>query len=154
MGGTPQAASGRPRKVRESCAEVDFSDMVVSKFREIILNRGGSSGIHSLGRIFRIMDDDRNRRISVDELSYGLEDYGLSMGKKDLQLLLAAIDKDNTGGISFDEFLSAIRGVVNKRRQGLINMAFDVLDSTGNGLIQVDDIAACFDAQGHPDVRA
>lgn len=148
------AATSRPRPNRAATTDVDFSDIVISKFREIVLNRGGSSGIHSLGRIFRIMDDDRNRRISLDELSSGLQDYGLNMGSKDLQLLMAAIDKDNTGGLTFDEFLMAVRGVVNKRRQSLINMAFDVLDATGDGQIQVDDIASCFDAKGHPDVRA
>lgn len=150
----PTATSSRPRANRAALAEVDFSDIVISKFRSIILHRGGSSGIHSLARIFRIMDDDSNRRISLEELQYGLQDFGLSMGMKDLQLLLAAIDKDNTGALSFDEFLVAIRGVVNARRQTLINMAFDVLDATGDGWIQVDDLAAHFDAKGHPDVVA
>merc|ERR1712046_89399 len=72
----------------------------------------------------------------------------------DLQLLLAAIDKDNTGSLGFDEFLVSIRGVVNPRRQKLIMMAFDVLDKTGDGVIQVDDLVNTFDAVGHPDVAA
>lgn len=149
------AVPSRPRVNRANngnATEVDFSDMVVSKFRQVVLARGGSSGIHSLGRIFRIMDDDGNRRITLDELSSGLQDFGLRMGMKDLQLLLAAIDKDNTGSLGFDEFLVSIRGVVNSRRQKLISMAFDVLDRTGDGVIQVDDLAQCFDVQGHPDV--
>jgi Ca2+-binding EF-hand superfamily protein len=133
-------------------AEVDFSDLVVAKFREIVLQRGGSSGIRSLGRVFRIMDNDGNRRISSQELQAGLRDYGLTMSMKDLSLLLAAIDKDGTGALSFDEFMLAVRGVVNSRRQELISMAFDVLDATGDGQIQVDDVVARFDARGHPDV--
>merc|ERR1719491_521974 len=118
--------------------------MLVARFRQIVLHRGGAHGIHTLARSFRIKDDDRNRRISLDELHYGLQDYGLSMQEKDLQLLLAAIDKDNTGALSFDEFLVAIRGVINPRRQALINLAFDVLDTTGDGRITVDDIAEQF----------
>lgn len=149
----PRAAPSRPQAdLSRGPTEVDFSDMVVDKFRAIVLARGGSSGIHSLGRIFRIMDDDRNRRISMEELSYGLQDFGLRLAVKDLQLLLAAIDKDNTGSLSFDEFLNSIRGVVNARRQKLINMAFDVLDSTGDGIVTVDDLAGRFHPQGHPDV--
>jgi len=152
----PQAASApsRPRPNRPPATDVDFSELVIEKFRAVVLERGGSSGIHSLGRIFRIMDDDRNRRISLEELSTGLQDYGLRMGSKDLQLLLAAIDRDNTGSLNFDEFLVCLRGFVNPRRQALINMAFDVLDATGDGRIQVDDLAARFDVQGHPDVAS
>lgn len=132
--------------------EVDFSDLVVAKFREIVLQRGGSSGIRSLGRIFRIMDNDGNRKLSPQELQSGLNDYGLSMNMKDLSLLLVAIDKDGTGAVSFDEFMLAVRGVVNSRRQQLIGLAFDVLDSTGDGQIQVDDLVGKFDTRGHPDV--
>lgn len=141
-----------PQMSKASLEEVDLSDMLVSRFRQIVLHRGGAHGIHTLARSFRIMDDDRNRRISLDELHYGLQDYGLSMQVKDLQLLLAAIDKDNTGALSFDEFLVAIRGVINPRRQALINLAFDVLDTTGDGRITVDDIAEQFSAKGDPDV--
>jgi Ca2+-binding EF-hand superfamily protein len=151
----PVVSSALPSKPQYNSAAstgIDFSEMIIEKFRAVVLNRGGSSGIHSLGRIFRIMDEDCNRRISLEELSYGLQDFGLRMSMKDLQLLLAAIDRDNTGALSFDEFLVSLRGVVNPRRQSLINMAFDVLDSTGDGRIQVGDLAARFDAQGHPDV--
>lgn len=134
--------------------EVDLSEVLVDKFRRIVLNRGGVNGIHSLSRIFRMMDDDGNRKISLQELQTGLNDYGLRMELKDLQLLLAAVDKDNTGSLSFDELLSTIRGPVSARRQALINMAFDILDRTGNGVVQVDDIAASFSAQSNPDVVA
>lgn len=133
---------------------MDFADMVVDQFRRVVLLRGGSSGIHSLGRIFRLMDNDGSRRISANELQIGLQDFGLDVGGKDLQLLLAAIDRDNTGSLSFDEFLVSIRGHVNKRREQLINMAFDVLDRTGDGVARVDDIDQAFDARHHPDVAA
>jgi Ca2+-binding EF-hand superfamily protein len=163
--GTPQSANMKTVKIdsmtstaglsrSQTPIEVELADLFVAKFREILVNHGGSAGIHSLGRIFRMMDDDGNRQISLEELQYGLQHYGLAMAAKDLQLLLAAIDKDNTGRVSFDEFLLAIRGVVNARRQALINTAFDVLDASGDGQIQVNDIAANFKAQGHPDVMA
>jgi len=142
----------RPPMSKTSMMEVDLSDMLVDRFRAIVLHRGGAHGIHTLARTFRIMDDDRNRRISLDELHYGLQDYGIHMEVKDLQLLLAAIDRDNTGSLSFDEFLVAIRGVISPRRQALINMAFDILDASGDGVVRVDDIAANFSARGDPDV--
>lgn len=149
MGKPPRA---RPPVNRDPMMEVDLSDMLVDRFRQIVLHRGGAHGIHTLARTFRIIDDDGNRRISLDELQYGLRDYGIHMEVKDLQLLLAAIDRDNTGSLSFDEFLVAIRGVINPRRQALINLAFDILDATGDGFVRVDDIAANFSAKGHPDV--
>jgi Ca2+-binding EF-hand superfamily protein len=136
----------------EGAHEVDFCHLVVEQFRKVVLQRGGSGGIHSLGRIFRLMDDDGNRQISLPELQEGLDDYGLRMGPKDIALLVQAIDRDGSGALSFDEFMLAVRGAVSERRRRLISMAFDVLDRTGDGSIMLDDIRASFDCKHHPDV--
>merc|ERR1712216_58632 len=38
------------------------------------------------------------------------------------------------------------------RRRNLVNMAFDVLDIDGNGVLEPNDIAGKYDASKHPDV--
>ena len=51
--------------------------------------------------------------LDYEELKKGVKDYGLNMSKNELDDLFKAFDKDNSGSISFDEFLQALR-VINK----------------------------------------
>jgi len=134
--------------------KVDMSELVLGEFRKLILKRGGSHGIQALGRTFMIMDTNKNQLISNEELEIGMGRFGLHMKPNDLQLLMKAVDKNGTGTISYDEFMVAIRGQINERRQKLIMMAFATLDKTGNGLIDSDDVADNFDANHHPEVMA
>jgi hypothetical protein len=64
------------------------------------------------------------------------------------------IDKDDSGSITYDEFLVGIRGVLNARRRELVHMAFDVIDKDGSGIITVDDIRDVYNVSGHPEVIA
>jgi len=127
---------------------------LIADFRDKILERGGAAGIHSLGRIFRLMDTDDNRRISADELQTGLEHYGLYIERPQIEMLLGALDKDNSGNLRVDEFLMAIRGGINQRREKMINMAFKVLDKTGNGVITMEDIEGTYSTDHDADVLA
>lgn len=147
---TMQAAPQPPaaRLARASSAEL------VAGFRQKVLDRGGSGGIHSLGRCFRLMDEDDDRRLSAEELQLGLERYGMLMSSEDAARLIAAIDRDGSGKLRLSEFLIAIRGEINQRRQKLIDMAFKVLDKTGNGTITIEDISAAYSADHDPDVMS
>jgi Ca2+-binding EF-hand superfamily protein len=134
--------------------EMDLTHQVIENFRNTILHRGGSGGIHSLGRIFRIMDDDGNHKLSPSELKTGLADYGLKMDDNGINILMLAINKKNASAVTFDDFLIAIRGPVSKRRRALIDTAFKVLDKSGKGVVTADDIAARFNTKHHPDVMS
>ena len=43
---------------------------------------------------------------------------------------------------------------MNARRIGLVDKAFAVLDRTGDGVVDVDDVVEAFDATRHPEVVA
>ena len=62
-----------------------------------------------LSRTFRIYDDNGSRMLDYDELKNGVKDYGLNMSKAELDELFSCFDKDNSGTISFDEFILALR---------------------------------------------
>lgn len=126
----------------------------VADFRKKVLERGGSAGINSLGRVFRLMDEDDNRRLSKDELSIGLEHYGLYMSGEEIDQLMGAVDKDKSGKMNLTEFLLAIRGQINQRRQQMIDMAYKVLDKNGNGAITIEDIQSAYNVSHDPDVLA
>jgi len=127
---------------------------VIREFRSKVLERGGSAGMQSLARIFRLMDTDDNRRLSSEELQQALEHYGMSVSSDELSLLMKCLDKDKTGLLNVTEFLLAIRGDVNKRRQQMIDMAYDVLDKNGNGIITIEDIQSAYNVHHDPDVLA
>lgn len=127
---------------------------LIKEFRDKVLERGGSAGIHSLGRIFRLMDEDDNRRIDAEELKIALEHYGLYMSSSQVEQIVAALDKDKSGKLNMTEFLIAIRGTINQRRQQMIDMAYNVLDKTGDGAITIEDIQAAYNVSHDPDVIA
>lgn len=126
----------------------------IADFRNKVLERGGSAGIHSLGRIFRLMDEDDNRRLDPRELQVGLGHYGLDMSDAEISQLMGAVDKDKSGKMNMSEFLIAIRGHINQRRQQMIGMAFKVLDKNGSGTITIEDIQSAYNVSHDPDVLA
>jgi Ca2+-binding EF-hand superfamily protein len=145
----PQVASRQPPP--ERLRRAGTADRI-TEFREKVLERGGCAGIHSLSRVFRLMDTDDDRRISPEELQNGLAHYGMPMTAEEIQQLIAAFDKDKSGNIRLGEFLMAIRGTINQRRQKMIDMAFKVLDKTGNGVITIEDIQGTYSVDHDPDV--
>ena len=60
--------------------EMGKSDDVMKNLRMQCLSRG-SSGIMGLGRVFRIMDDSGNKKLSKEEFNKGLHDYGLRLSQ-------------------------------------------------------------------------
>jgi len=62
-----------------------------------------------LHRTFRVIDDNRSRTLDREELANGLRDFNVSMSRAEVNQLFDELDKDNSGHISFDEFLQALR---------------------------------------------
>ena len=59
--------------------------------------------------MFKIIDDDLNRRIDYSEFKKGIHDYGLFLEHEQLQELFARFDRDSNGVVDFDEFLISLR---------------------------------------------
>jgi len=149
----PQPAARRADPPAQRLKRAGAADLM-KEFRDKVLERGGSAGIHSLGRIFRLMDTDDNRQIGPEELQQALEHYGLYMSRDEVDRLIAAMDKDKSGKLNVTEFLLAIRGTINQRRQQMIGMAYKVLDKNGNGVVNMEDIQSCYNVHHDPDVLA
>jgi len=114
----------------------------------------GAKGIRGLGRKFRIVDDDGNRSLSLDEFSKAVREHALDLTEQEVGELFHFIDANNSGSLDFDEFLLAVRGELNERRTQLVLAAFKILDADGSGVVELNDIKAKYNATQHPDVLA
>ncbi|KAM9307067.1 calcyphosine-like b [Pholidichthys leucotaenia] len=121
----------------------------VERLRLQCLTRG-SSGIKGLGRIFKIMDDNKNRLLDFKEFQKGLSDYGLMIDKEEAMSLFQHFDRDGNGTIDFDEFLITLRPPMSKARKEVVMQAFRKLDKTGDGVITIDDLQGVYNAKYHP----
>ena len=64
----------------------------------------------SIGRLFKIIDDDSSGQINIDEFTKAVTEQKLDLSIDDIRLLFLAFDRDRSGEISYDEFLRVIRG--------------------------------------------
>jgi Ca2+-binding EF-hand superfamily protein len=130
-----------------------LSRSLIERVRAQIIARGGANGIRTIGRIFRIMDDNGSKTLNYEEFRLGLGDMGVrNIPDEDFQRLCKIFDKNNDGNIGFDEFLRACRGKMSQKRKHFIYYAFDLLDKDGNGFLTVEDLQGRYDVSKHPDV--
>ncbi|XP_018415194.1 PREDICTED: calcyphosin [Nanorana parkeri] len=120
----------------------------VEKLRLQCLARG-ASGIKGLGRAFRIMDDNYNNSLDLEEFSKGLQNYGVSLRPEEVQDIFHRFDTNENGTINFDEFLSTIRPPMSNARKQVILEAFHKMDKTGDGVITVEDLKGVYNPKCH-----
>jgi Ca2+-binding EF-hand superfamily protein len=118
------------------------------------LKQRGAMAIRGVGRVFRILDNNRNRQIDAAELMWGLKDFDIHLNEEQTLVLINHFDRDNSGSFNFDEFLVALRGDLSENRLSFIRRAYQKLDVNGDGSVTLDDIARIYDVSRHPDVMA
>lgn len=55
------------------------------------------------------MDDDKSKKLSLEEFQKGVEEYGLNFSKSEIEDLFRRIDIDHSGHIDYEEFLRKLR---------------------------------------------
>eukprot|EP01022_Parablepharisma_sp_SALTPOND_P016569 TRINITY_DN2460_c0_g1_i1.p1 TRINITY_DN2460_c0_g1~~TRINITY_DN2460_c0_g1_i1.p1 ORF type:complete len:776 (+),score=94.21 TRINITY_DN2460_c0_g1_i1:7353-9680(+) len=132
-------------------------------FRQALLARG-TRGLLNLQRAFRIIDDDNSMDLSLPEFKKVIKEYRLKYSEADAEKLFKVFDRDQSGKISYDEFIRTVvvrvqdvhqqQGEMNAFRRGLVTKAFKILDKDGSGEVTVEDIKETYSASKHPDVIA
>ena len=109
------------------------------------LKQRGAMMIRGIGRVFRILDDNRNRQLDKNELMWGLKDFDIHLSDEQVGVLIKHFDRDGSGTVNFDEFLVALRGDLNEFRTSYIKKAYDKLDVNKDGQVTLEDIAKLYD---------
>ncbi|CAF3899189.1 unnamed protein product [Rotaria sp. Silwood2] len=121
----------------------------LERLRAACLARG-AQGIKGLSILFRIMDDDKSKKLTFDEFKKGVEEYGLNFSKAEIEDLFRIMDIDQSGHIDYEEFLRRLRPPMNNFRLDLIAKAFAKLDKNHDGQITVDDLRGLYIVKNHP----
>lgn len=137
----PNASYAQPIEKLEA---FNIEDLI-KEIKEKVLQRS-ANGIKGLARIFKAMDDNGNRSLDVDDFRWGFIDYGFNLSKDEAQSILDHFDKNKDGMVSYDEFLLSLRGDMNDFRKKWVRCAYDKLDHNKNGKVELNDIAAIYDA--------
>jgi Ca2+-binding EF-hand superfamily protein len=120
-------------------------------FRKKITQRG-VKGVFSLGRLFRIMDDDNSGALSRAEFEKACRDFKTDLTSEEVGALFNVFDINKDGQIRYEEFLRVIRGEMNEYRLRLVHKAFQKLDRNGNGKVDVEDLIGVYNPSKHPAV--
>ncbi|EER17395.1 Calcyphosin, putative, partial [Perkinsus marinus ATCC 50983] len=80
---------------------------ILEEFRNKLKSRKPGD-IYSLGRLFRRLDDDGDRKLNNHEFEKLLREIGIR-NQQVCALLFQRFDTDSSGTIDYDEFIRAIR---------------------------------------------
>jgi len=92
---------------------------IIAKVRAALEKRGTKT-IRGMGRAFRIVDDDGNRKLDKQEFYWGIKDLGVTISKRESEILIECLDTDKDGLVNYDEFLVGVRGMPNEKRMEII----------------------------------
>lgn len=107
-----------------------------------------------LGRILRALPSfDGRNKVNRNEFVVVMQEQGIELAPGQLQMLFDEFDLSRDGQISFDRFLSSLRGQPSEKRQALIDKSFLKFDRDGNGFIDSRDLRPVYNSSLHPKVQ-
>jgi len=112
----------------------------------------GARSIIGIGRVFKIMDDNRSGTLDLQEFAKGCAESRLNFTDIDVTVLFKAFDKNGDGTVDYDEFLRVVKGPMSKGRVALVKRAYKKLDKDGSGEVDYNDICDTYNASKHPAV--
>jgi calcyphosin len=145
---TNTAAATNGRSSNSSSADLE---QVLEQLRAN-LKKQGATGIFSLGKKFRIADDNSSGTLDSAEVTKVLKELKLSLTSEQTAQIFAHFDKSCDGSIDYTEFLTAVRGELNERRRHLVLAAFGLMDVDKNGILDCRDLRTRYKVNRHPDV--
>ena len=117
-----------------------------------IIRQRGSKGILGMRRCFMIYDEDNSRVLTFENFYKYITNFLIPLSRNQAAALFKLYDIQNTGEINYDSLINELLGKFSESRRNLINSAFNKLDNTRKGVINMNIIRGGFIPKGHPDV--
>ena len=117
-----------------------------------IIRQRGSRGILGMRRCFMIYDEDNSRVLTFENFYKYITNFLIPLSRNQAAALFKLYDIQNTGEINYDSLINELLGKFSESRRNLINSAFNKLDNTRKGVINMNIIRGGFIPKGHPDV--
>ena len=130
--------------------EKELNDALES-FKNYLKDKGAMT-VLTLARQFKIIDENGNKVIDLNEFSKGIKNAGLEVPQEVLEELFASFDYDGSGAISYDEFMVKILGEMNERRIAVVKAAFNKIDLDKSGVVELSEIKRWYNTKNNPQV--
>lgn len=98
-------------------------DVLVKMFRDKLKSRG-CRGTLGMQRIFKILDDNGNGVLEIQEFWKALCDFRIQVSPEECRHLFDLFDTDDNGEVSYDELLRATVGDMAPQRKEFVKKAF------------------------------
>ena len=116
------------------------------------LQAQGPMHVLSLARQFKIIDENGNKTIDFNEFSKAINNADLKVPQEAIEELFQSFDYDNSGAISYDEFMVRILGEMNERRIAVVKAAFNKIDLDKSGVVELNEVKRWFNTKNNPQV--
>jgi hypothetical protein len=144
------AAAVLPKQISEA------TGAKLMQVRQAFIDRAGcvELGIKDAGKYFRSTDDAGRRMMDIDAFQRAVGETEVDLSPADVDAVFAAFDRNSDGAISFEEFISVLRGPMSELRRRVVLAAFRHIDNDKDGKVSIGDMSVHYNAASHPEVLA
>jgi hypothetical protein len=147
----PYVQEKKKQELSMASSSLEHPDNLLNLFRDKMRARG-VRGMVGLQRIFNMMDDDNSGSLSVREFAKACKDFKVGISEENVPTLFTRFDANGDGTMSYDEFLSVVRGKLSPTRSRAIKDAYSSLAEKCGGKFTCDYVKKVYNARRHLDV--
>lgn len=128
-------------------------ELALERFKANIIQRG-TRGIIGLKRQFKILDDNNDGTLDINDFQNGLDDYKVEITGKDLETIYYAYNIPGTQSVDYVRLLKDIVGDLSEFRAAKVELAWRKIDKENISFLDWEHISTGFNASRHPGVKA
>jgi Ca2+-binding EF-hand superfamily protein len=128
--------------------------LTIADVRKTLSKRYGTNAVAAMRSAFAVADSNKGGDLSQDELFNYLQKLGVRLSYPETCAVFKCFDLDRSGGVSMGEFMSVVRGPMNRAREALVKRVFGMLDTNGDGRLLPAELKHRYDASRHPEVMS
>jgi len=114
--------------------------------------QGNMTAIRNLARAFRSMDENEKGVLSKEQFERALGYCHIYLNNQELETVMSHYDLKHDGTLSYEEFLTGMRGSLNARRKLLVGALFRKIAGYDEA-ISLEAVQSSFNPDAHPHVQ-